>query len=114
MNLTKKEKFNLMINIMTDLRGDWSNNCESRANKIKEIALELGHVKTVILVEEYFEYINITGDTDGRHFRCNWEEYGGYEGAPNMLKNDTSISKKYIQAIQDNCNYPEYRLGKLK
>lgn len=105
--LKKEEKFDLMIMIMKDLRGDWSHGFESRANKIREFAVELGYDKTVRLVDSYIEGINEHGDPDGRHFRTSWEMFGGYEGAPSMLKDVDSFRKVFLKAIINNCNYPE-------
>lgn len=109
--LTKNEKFNLMIILMKDLRGDWSNSCSERANKVKELATELNYPKTVKLVNLYFKFIKEYGDTDGRHFRTSWKMFGGYENAPDKLKKCKSLSKKYIQAIIENCNHPDLRLN---
>ena len=108
--LTKEEKFNLMIALMEDLRGDWSELYEERANKVKELAIELGYSKTVTLVDSYFKGISKHGDPDGRHFRCDWEMFGGYEGAPDKLKDCESLRKIYISAIKKWCNFPENRL----
>ena len=100
-----------MIAIMRDMRGDWSGNCKARANKIKELATEMGYPKTVSLVGRYIEHWEESGDADGRFFRTGWETNGGYNGAPDKLKNSKTLTKVYIKAIIDNCNYPEYALG---
>ncbi len=103
----KSDDFILMILIMEDLRGDWSCNCESRANKVKELAEKLGYKNTSYLVDSYFQGIKEYGGNDGRHFRCDFETNGGYENVEIPRKN---YSKELIERIEEFCNNPECRL----
>ena len=109
--LTKEEKYSLMINIMYDLRGDWGCDWESRAEKVRELAIELDYPRTAALVDCYFEGIEESSDPDGRHFRADWKLYGGYEDCPDTLPTDVKkLRQVYIDAIEEECNNPEYRL----
>ena len=101
----RSDKFILMILLMEDLRGDWSGDYESRANKVKELADELGYTKTSQLVDSYFRGIEKYGDDDGRHFRCDFKESGGYEN----VEIPKEFSKELIKDIEEFCRNPDCR-----
>ena len=105
--LAGDEKMYLLIKLMEDMRGDWSERCKERANKILEIAKELKLDKTIGLAKCYLNHLEELGGSDGRAFRTDWE-YGGYENAPlPMIK---SFSRELLSAIKSELNYPEYAL----
>jgi hypothetical protein len=97
------EKRFLMIALMRDLRADWSHDYETRANKVKELATDLDHPATIVLVDSYFNGIKEYGDADGRHFRTPWQ-FGGYEGAPWVKP--VRVSKELMETMQI-IHYPE-------
>lgn len=80
--MTDEEKRSLMILLMEDLRGSWGRNAEERSNRVRELAVELGYSLTVTLCDQYTENIREYGNDDGRHFRCDFTDDGGYENPP--------------------------------
>lgn len=97
---------------MKDLRGDWSYGHEKRAEKVKELAIELGYPKVSILVDEYFEGLNEHGDPDGRFFRCDFKKEGGYENIKTFLDDPEkkTVTKEFLALLREYCNNPEYAL----
>ncbi len=74
--MTEEEKKILCLMIMRDLRGNWGHFVIERAIKVNELAKELDWDKTSTLAIEF-----INEPEDGRHFRCDFQEHGGYENS---------------------------------
>lgn len=74
--MSDDEKKVLCLMIMRDLRGNWSGNPVFRAVKVYQLAKEIGWEKTMKLADEF-----INDPADGRHFRCDFNEWGGYENS---------------------------------
>lgn len=110
--LTKEEKHTLMIVLMRDLRGDWSN-AKNRAEIVKYLAHELGNIPAFEKAKIFLA--NITKDTeDGRIFRDDFI-CGGYENAETLIDDPKckTISKNLLRAIFAVCSYPHKILFQL-
>lgn len=108
--MNKKEKLYLMIKIMRDLRGDWSNSCVERAETVIKLATELKLPTVISCTKEYIKHSKEVDDWDGRWFRCSWET-GGYEDAP--LPELKTFSKELLIEIKRIINYPENALPEI-
>lgn len=110
--LTKDEKHTLMIVIMRDLRGDWTNP-KDRAEIVKDLAHELGNIPAFEKAKIFLTKIK-EGTQDGRIFRDDFVS-GGYENSETLLNDPKckNLSKNLLSAIFSTCNYPHEILFQL-
>lgn len=110
--LTKEEKHTLMVVLMRDLRGDWSD-AKSRAEIVKDLAHELGNIPAFEKSKIFLTKIQ-EGSEDGRIFRDDFVS-GGYENAETLLNDPKckNLSKNLLRAIFVVCSYPHEILFQL-
>lgn len=106
--MTKQEKGLLLELLLLDIRGNWAFKALERACFASEIANELGLDKTINLINGYTN--EIFEDGDGRHFRCNFETEGGYEGMEvihNLTHTFHDKSEEFKKLALEHLTYPE-------
>lgn len=90
------EKKALCILMMISLRGSWGTSPLMRANKVLSLAKELSWDKTIYLTQEYINDYHEYEDADGRHFRCDFLKWGGYENhGLDILRDFFSYSQEF-------------------
>jgi hypothetical protein len=110
--MTKEEKILLLQLILEDIRGSWVEDIEDRAEAAKKLAEELGYPHMVESIDRFKRYIE-EGETDGRHFRCDFVKYGGYIGMEKLHGLEKTLegkSKDFQWECYQELVFPEFRL----
>lgn len=98
------EKGILCLMLMRDIRGNWGNLVMERAEKVRDLAEDLGWEKTLNLANEF-----IAEPEDGRHFRTSFE-HGGYEKSDlqTCSKDFWSYSIEFQKEAMSYLTYPKF------
>ncbi len=114
--MSREETIYMIQCLLQDIRGNWGEKVEERAELAKDLCEELGEEDFLTLASECAEFLAMEScDRDGRYFRAEfpygYENMDKLHGLPHTLADKSDEFKGLAEVY---ITYPEYRFDDVE